>query len=235
MWAQPALLRAQPAPVVPPVQLQELFPSASRTQLRDTCSASSYTLTLLLQGYKFNHTTWPDIHFVQQVGGVPGSLSFHTLCPGVPCARPAAAGTRGQQGSTAPVPVARAALELLGHLAWPFMLSPTFCHCWGLCSPRWAQKWWVQALPWFAWYFAAFPIPLSHLSAQVAGTDVGWPLGYMLNLSSMVPSEPPAAVTGLPRSVWIAATALLAVMLVLTSCLLTATCCHRSSPGYEQL
>uniref|UniRef100_A0A8C3XDP5 Ectonucleoside triphosphate diphosphohydrolase 8 n=1 Tax=Cyanoderma ruficeps TaxID=181631 RepID=A0A8C3XDP5_9PASS len=116
-------------------QVQELFPRASRTQLRDACTASSYILTLLLQGYKFNYTTWPNIYFVQ----------------------------------------------------------------------------------------------------QVANTDVGWTLGYMLNLTNMIPSEPPAAVTQLPRSIWIAATVLLAIMLIHTFCLLTATCCQRNSWGYEQL
>ncbi|NXO43012.1 ENTP8 diphosphohydrolase, partial [Locustella ochotensis] len=116
-------------------QVQELFPTASRTQLRDACTASSYILTLLLQGYKFNYTTWPNIHFVQ----------------------------------------------------------------------------------------------------QVADVDVGWTLGYMLNLTNMIPSEPPAAVTELPRGIWIAASVLLAIMLILTFCLLTATCCQRNSPGYEQL
>uniref|UniRef100_A0A8C0VTZ3 Ectonucleoside triphosphate diphosphohydrolase 8 n=1 Tax=Cyanistes caeruleus TaxID=156563 RepID=A0A8C0VTZ3_CYACU len=90
-------------------QVQELFPMASRTQLRDACTASSYTLTLLLQGYKFNTTTWPNIHFTQQVGAY-----------------------------------------------------------------------------------------------------VGWTLGYMLNLTNMIPSEPPAAVTELPRSSWIAASVLVA-------------------------
>ncbi|XP_041908397.1 ectonucleoside triphosphate diphosphohydrolase 8-like isoform X2 [Corvus kubaryi] len=116
-------------------QLQLLFPTASRTQLRDACTASSYSLTLLLQGYKFSHTTWPSIHFVQ----------------------------------------------------------------------------------------------------QVANTDVGWTLGYMLNLTNMIPSEPPAAVTGLPSCSWIAATVLLAIMLILTFCLLAATCCQRNSSGYEHL
>ncbi|NXQ27034.1 ENTP8 diphosphohydrolase, partial [Alaudala cheleensis] len=116
-------------------EVQELFPMASRAQLRDACTASSYTLTLLLQGYKFNYTTWPNIHFVR----------------------------------------------------------------------------------------------------QVANIDVGWTLGYMLNLTNMIPSEPPAAVTELPRSIWIAATVLLAIMLILTFCLLTATCCQRNSSSYEQL
>ncbi|XP_066188674.1 ectonucleoside triphosphate diphosphohydrolase 8-like [Sylvia atricapilla] len=116
-------------------QVQDVFPRASRTQLRDACTASSYILTLLLQGYKFNYTTWPNIHFVQ----------------------------------------------------------------------------------------------------QVANVDVGWTLGYMLNLTNMIPSEPPAAVTELPRGIWMAATVLLAIMLILTFCLLTATCCQRNSLAYEQL
>lgn len=64
---------------------------------------------------------------------------------------------------------------------------------------------------------------------------MGWTLGYMLNLTNLIPSEPPTAVTELPRSIWIAATLLLAIMLILTFCLLTATCCHRNSSGYEQL
>ncbi|KAI1232013.1 hypothetical protein IHE44_0007058 [Lamprotornis superbus] len=116
-------------------QVQELFPTASRTQLRDACTASSYTLTLLLQGYKFNYTTWPNIHFVQ----------------------------------------------------------------------------------------------------QVANVDVGWTLGCMLNLTNIIPSEPLTAVTELPRNIWIAATVLLAIMLILSFCLLTAMCYQRNSSGYEQL
>ncbi|NXE94894.1 ENTP8 diphosphohydrolase, partial [Menura novaehollandiae] len=116
-------------------QVQKLFPTASRTHLRDACTASSYTLTLLLQGYKFNHTTWPKIHFVR----------------------------------------------------------------------------------------------------QIANVDVGWTLGYMLNLTNMIPSEPAPGVIGLQRSSWIAATALLAFMLILTFCLLSAMCCQRNSLGYEHL
>lgn len=57
----------------------------------------------------------------------------------------------------------------------------------------------------------------------------------MLNLTNMIPSEPLAAVTGLPSCSWIAATVLLAIMLILTFCLLTATCCQRNSSGYEHL
>ncbi|XP_009992623.1 PREDICTED: ectonucleoside triphosphate diphosphohydrolase 8, partial [Chaetura pelagica] len=115
-------------------KVQKKFPTTIRTHLRDACAASSYTLTLLLQGYRFNRTKWLNIHFVQ----------------------------------------------------------------------------------------------------QVANTDMGWTLGYMLNLTNMIPSETPQRVTGLQRSSWIAATVLLAIMLVLIFCLLTVTCCQENS-GYERL
>ncbi|XP_032056426.1 ectonucleoside triphosphate diphosphohydrolase 8-like [Aythya fuligula] len=116
-------------------KLQKEFPTANRTHLRDSCAASSYTLTLLLQGYKFNQKTWHNIHFCQQVSNV----------------------------------------------------------------------------------------------------DVGWTLGYMLNLTNMIPPEIPQNVIGLPRSNWIVATVLLAIMLVLTFCLLVAMCYQKNYSGYESL
>ncbi|NXX62577.1 ENTP8 diphosphohydrolase, partial [Scopus umbretta] len=116
-------------------KVQKEFPTMNRTRLRDACAGSSYALTLLLQGYKFNHTTWLNIHFVQ----------------------------------------------------------------------------------------------------QVANVDVGWTLGYMLNLSNMIPSGTPQAVIGLQRSNWIAATVLLAIMLILAFCLLTVLCCQKNYSGYEIL
>ncbi|KAM9271128.1 ectonucleoside triphosphate diphosphohydrolase 8-like [Morus bassanus] len=115
-------------------KVQKEFPTMNRTHLRDACAANSYAFTLLLQGYKFNHTTWLNIHFVQ----------------------------------------------------------------------------------------------------QVADVDVGWTLGYMLNLTNMIPSETPQRVIGLQRSKWIAATVLLAIMLILIFCLLTVICCQKNS-GYESL
>ncbi|XP_071430290.1 ectonucleoside triphosphate diphosphohydrolase 8-like [Pithys albifrons albifrons] len=74
-----------------------------------------------------------------------------------------------------------------------------------------------------------------HFVQQVANVDVGWTLGYMLNLTNMIPSEPSPAVIVLQRSRWMAATVLLAIMLILTFCLLTAMCCQRNSSGYERL
>ncbi|XP_075027066.1 ectonucleoside triphosphate diphosphohydrolase 8-like [Calonectris borealis] len=115
-------------------KVQKEFPTTNRTHLRDTCAASSYALTLLLQGYKFNHTTWLNIHFIR----------------------------------------------------------------------------------------------------QVANVDVGWTLGYMLHLTNTIPAETPQRVIGLQRSNWVAATVLLAIMLILIFCLLTVICCQKNS-GYERL
>lgn len=86
-----------------------------------------------------------------------------------------------------------------------------------------------------AGYFTAFFIPLPPLPAQVSNVDVGWTLGYMLNLTNMIPSETPPRVIGLQRTNWIAATVLLAIMLILIFCLLTAMCCQKNSFGYESL
>lgn len=131
-------------------------------------------------------------------------------------------------------------MQLLGHLAWPFVLSPSLCHCWGSCSG--AQKWWLWSMTWGCKLFSnlpgtlqSFPSLFPTSSAQVANVDVGWTLGCMLNLTNIIPSEPLTAVTELPRSIWIATTVLLAIMLILTFCLLTAMCYQRNSSGYEQL
>ncbi|NXJ70835.1 ENTP8 diphosphohydrolase, partial [Rostratula benghalensis] len=116
-------------------KVQKDFPTMNWARLRDACAATSYTLTLLLQGYKFNHTTWLNIHFVQ----------------------------------------------------------------------------------------------------QVANVDMGWTLGYMLNLTNMIPPETPPRVIGLQRTNWVVATVSLAIMLILIFCLLTAMCCQKNSFGYESL
>jgi len=76
---------------LPPLQVQKEFPTTNRTHLRDACAASSYALTLLLQGYKFNHTTWLNIRFVRQVGKCPAAPSFYTLCCQMARAHPAPA------------------------------------------------------------------------------------------------------------------------------------------------
>ncbi|XP_045078975.1 ectonucleoside triphosphate diphosphohydrolase 8-like isoform X1 [Coregonus clupeaformis] len=43
-----------------------------------------------------------------------------------------------------------------------------------------------------------------YFQRQVADTDIGWTLGYMLNLTNLIPSELPLVVTGVERGQWAA-------------------------------
>lgn len=42
------------------------------------------------------------------------------------------------------------------------------------------------------------------LAFQVADTDIGWTLGYMLNLTNLITAKHPLVVTGVQRSQWAA-------------------------------
>ncbi|KGL81523.1 Ectonucleoside triphosphate diphosphohydrolase 8, partial [Tinamus guttatus] len=114
-------------------EVQKDFPYVDKAYLRNYCAASSYVLTLLLQGYKFNGKTWPNIHFIQ----------------------------------------------------------------------------------------------------KVTNTDVGWTLGYMLNLTNMIPLETPQRGIALQRNIWIAATVVLFIMLFLCFWLFMAICHQRKLASYE--
>nr|XP_006117431.1 ectonucleoside triphosphate diphosphohydrolase 8-like [Pelodiscus sinensis] len=51
-------------------EVQAMRPALNKTRLQDYCGASTYILTLLLQGYKFSNQTWSNIQFRQQVAAV---------------------------------------------------------------------------------------------------------------------------------------------------------------------
>ncbi|ROL54700.1 Ectonucleoside triphosphate diphosphohydrolase 8 [Anabarilius grahami] len=51
---------------------------------------------------------------------------------------------------------------------------------------------------------------------QIADTDIGWTLGYMLNLTNIIPSEQPGVVTGVLRSQWAAQTFFIVFVLFLS-------------------
>ncbi|XP_044848843.1 ectonucleoside triphosphate diphosphohydrolase 8-like isoform X1 [Mauremys mutica] len=51
-------------------EVQMVDPGMNKTRLQDYCAASTYILTLLLQGYKFDNQTWSNIHFHRQVAAV---------------------------------------------------------------------------------------------------------------------------------------------------------------------
>lgn len=60
---------------------------------------------------------------------------------------------------------------------------------------------------------------------QAANSDIGWTLGYMLNLTNMIPSEGPRPLRGHEEGVWaagiffIVATLALCLVLLLVHCL----------------
>ncbi|XP_037735360.1 ectonucleoside triphosphate diphosphohydrolase 8 isoform X3 [Chelonia mydas] len=51
-------------------ELKMVSPGMNKTRLQDYCAASTYILTLLLQGYKFDNQTWSKIQFHRQVAAV---------------------------------------------------------------------------------------------------------------------------------------------------------------------
>ncbi|PIO37899.1 hypothetical protein AB205_0022190 [Aquarana catesbeiana] len=59
---------------------------------------------------------------------------------------------------------------------------------------------------------------------QAADTDIGWTLGYMLNLTNMIPSEAPASVRMQSYDVWIAAVFFIVLTLALGLLMLLLYC-----------
>lgn len=49
---------------------------------------------------------------------------------------------------------------------------------------------------------------------QAGGADIGWTLGYMLNLTNLIPAEAPAQWRAESYGVWVASVALVALTLV---------------------
>uniref|UniRef100_A0AAR2IZ99 Ectonucleoside triphosphate diphosphohydrolase 8 n=1 Tax=Pygocentrus nattereri TaxID=42514 RepID=A0AAR2IZ99_PYGNA len=59
---------------------------------------------------------------------------------------------------------------------------------------------------------------------QVADNDIGWTLGYMLNLTNLIPSERPLAVTGVQHSQWAAEVFFIVFALFLSLLILIVLC-----------
>ncbi|XP_043386744.1 ectonucleoside triphosphate diphosphohydrolase 8 isoform X3 [Chelonia mydas] len=68
-----------------------------------------------------------------------------------------------------------------------------------------------------------------HFRQQAADTDIGWALGYVLNLTNMIPAEAPEQVKGQQRGLWAATiffivlTAAAALLAILIQCLWNPT------------
>lgn len=61
-------------------------------------------------------------------------------------------------------------------------------------------------------------------SLQVANTDIGWTLGYMLNLTNLIPSDRPLVVTGVQTNQWIAEVFFIVFVLFLSLIIFTIFC-----------
>ncbi|KAK3557370.1 hypothetical protein QTP70_026537, partial [Hemibagrus guttatus] len=59
---------------------------------------------------------------------------------------------------------------------------------------------------------------------QVAETDIGWTLGYMLNLTNLIPSHHPLVITGVQTSQWAAEVFFIAFALFLSLLIITIFC-----------
>ncbi|KAF4079205.1 hypothetical protein AMELA_G00190170 [Ameiurus melas] len=59
---------------------------------------------------------------------------------------------------------------------------------------------------------------------QVADTDIGWTLGYMLNLTNLIPSDRPLVVTGVQTSQWTAEVFFIVFVLFLSLAILIILC-----------
>ncbi|KAI4892748.1 hypothetical protein NFI96_032306 [Prochilodus magdalenae] len=59
---------------------------------------------------------------------------------------------------------------------------------------------------------------------QAADSDIGWTLGYMLNLTNLIPSERPLAVTGVQHSQWAAGISFIVLALFASLLILIVLC-----------
>ncbi|KAJ8379842.1 hypothetical protein SKAU_G00006200 [Synaphobranchus kaupii] len=63
-----------------------------------------------------------------------------------------------------------------------------------------------------------------YFKKKVADADIGWTLGYMLNLSSLIPSEKPLSLTGVKREQWAAGIFFIVFVLFLSLVILVVLC-----------
>ncbi|OCT65224.1 ectonucleoside triphosphate diphosphohydrolase 8 [Xenopus laevis] len=71
-----------------------------------------------------------------------------------------------------------------------------------------------------------------HFSKQVGNMDIGWTLGYMLNLTNMIPSEAPMKLQAHSYSVWVGAIFFIVLSIVVGLLAAPLHCfCRNLSPG----
>ncbi|XP_029467432.1 ectonucleoside triphosphate diphosphohydrolase 8-like isoform X2 [Rhinatrema bivittatum] len=74
-----------------------------------------------------------------------------------------------------------------------------------------------------------------HFTDKVGNQDIGWSLGYMLNLTNMIPSEMPATVKGYESSTWAITIAMLFLTIVLTLLTILILFFQRRGSAYETM
>ncbi|XP_041331123.1 ectonucleoside triphosphate diphosphohydrolase 8-like [Pyrgilauda ruficollis] len=190
-------------------QLVQSFPNDLK-YLHTYCSVAFYILTLLLDGYKFNEHTWSNIHFSRQAfAGFYYTFSFLNLTH--------------QQSLTLLFP---------GNLTHQQSLSEVNTTVLSFCRRNWTEL--VQSFPNDLKYlhtycsvaFYILTLLLDgykfnehtwsniHFSRQAANTDIGWTLGFMLNLTNMIPAEALQHVKGHQPGLWAGAVSFLVLAIV---------------------
>ncbi|XP_025058849.1 ectonucleoside triphosphate diphosphohydrolase 8 isoform X3 [Alligator sinensis] len=74
-----------------------------------------------------------------------------------------------------------------------------------------------------------------HFRQQVANTDVGWSLGYMLNLTNMIPAEVPSKAKGQKFVFWIITMLIVGLLLALVLWSIVALTYQRQFANYETI
>lgn len=69
----------------------------------------------------------------------------------------------------------------------------------------------------------------------MANTDVGWSLGYMLNLTNMIPAEVPSKAKGQKFVFWIIAMLIVGLLLALVLWSIVALTYQRQFANYETI
>lgn len=69
---------------------------------------------------------------------------------------------------------------------------------------------------------------ISALSPQAANTDIGWALGFMLNLTNTIPTEAPEQAKGHRPSLWAGAVSVIVLAIVTGLVAVFLQCCWKT-------
>lgn len=108
-----------------PPQLSSSYPEENPERLPKYCANANYILTLLLDAYKFNETSWNNIFFQMKVGSKPSPWAGVEAAPGKRASFPRwGAESHGRKALPAPHP--SVALGGPCRSRWPCIVSVAF-------------------------------------------------------------------------------------------------------------